>query len=281
VDNVLWINDRGSFRSVEHADGSRMGTVFAITEDTDHTLWVREGSHLDRVQDGKLVGQVTSPQIASAYTLAANPQGGLILGLVSGDLIYYRDGVTQTIPSNETGNTRQVRDLLVDPDGSVWGTTLDELARWKDGQRRNLTPRNGLPCDGIFALVQDASRAIWLYTRCGLIRIPREELDRWWQAPDTVIKVSLIDQIAGIQPGLTGLKPQATRTPNGQLWFVNGRILQMFDPRASRENTRPPPVQVEQVVADRRTSPTGARTQRRRICVFPRSPATLRLTTRR
>ncbi len=258
VDNVLWVNDRGSFRSIEHGDGSRMGTIFAITEDTDHTIWVREGLHLDRVQDGKLVGQVASPQIATAYTLAANPQGGLILGLVSGDLIYYRDGVTRTIPSNETGNTRQVRDLLVDPDGSVWGTTLDELARWKDGQRRNLTPRNGLPCDGIFALVQDASRAIWLYTRCGLVRIPREELDRWWQAPDSVVKVSVVDQIAGVQPGLTGLKPQAARTPNGQLWFVNGRILQMFDPEASRGNTRPPPLHVEQVVADRRTYPATA-----------------------
>jgi len=253
ADNVLWVDDRGSFRSVGSADGSPLGTIFAITEDTNHIIWVREGPRLDHVQDGKLVEPRTSPEISTAYTLAANPQGGLIMGLVNGDLVYDRDGATQAIASHETGNTRQIRDLSVDADGSAWGTTVDELAHWKDGRRRNLTVRNGLPCDGIFALVQDASRAIWLYTRCGLVRITRPELDRWWQAPDSVVKVTVIDQLAGVQPGLTGLKPQATRTPDGRLWFVNGRILQMFDPADSSGNKRPPPVHVEEVIADRHT----------------------------
>ena len=40
-------------------------------------------------------------------------------------------------------------------------------------------------------------------TRCGLVRI-RPELDRWWLAPDSVVKVNVIDELAGVQPGLTG-----------------------------------------------------------------------------
>jgi signal transduction histidine kinase/ligand-binding sensor domain-containing protein len=255
ADNALWVDDQGQFRNFVAADGKPLGTIIAITEDSDHAIWVREGTQLDRIEDGKLVMQSDSREIATAFTLAANPKGGVILGRVNGDLVFYRDGIKQTIPSGETGNTSQIRDLLVEPDGAIWGTTIDELALWKDGLRRNLTPRNGLPCDGIFALAEDASKAIWLYTRCGLVRIPREELDHWWHQPDRVIQYDRVDQIAGVQPGLTSFKPQLTITPDHKLWWVNGRILQMFDPNAHGGNKRPPPVHVEQVVADRRSYP--------------------------
>jgi signal transduction histidine kinase len=41
------------------------------------------------------------------------------------------------------------------------------------------------------------------------------------------------------------------------LWFVNGQILQVLDPDHLRENVIPPPVQVENIVADRKNySPT-------------------------
>jgi ligand-binding sensor domain-containing protein len=84
-----------------------------------------------------------------------------------------KDSGCQRVASNESGNTRQIRDLMVDPDGTVWGTTLDELFCLRGGRRENLTQRNGLPCDGIFALVAEDSNAMWLYSKFGLIRIKR------------------------------------------------------------------------------------------------------------
>jgi len=252
LDSDLWVYDRGSFRVVRHPDSSSLGIVFAITEDTHHSIWVRAGPNLDRIEDFSVKEKFTSAQISTAYTLAATPDGGVVAGLVDGDLVKFRNGGTQTNPSNEVGNTRQIRDLLVETDGSVWGTTLDELFRWKDGVRRNLTVRNGLPCDGIFALVKDGSDSIWLYSKCGLIEIARSELDRWWQNPDSHVKVKLLDEFDGVQPGLTPLKPQATRTADGRLWFVNGRLLQTIDPGHLKENVIPPPVHIEQILGDRK-----------------------------
>ena len=251
LDNELWIYQDGAFRAVRHADGSPLGIVFGITEDTHHNIWVRAGHNLDRIYDSRLQDETTSPQIATAYMLAANPQGGIFLGLVDGDLIQYKDGQTKIYPSNELGNTRQIRDLLVEPDGSVWGTTLDELARWKDGIRKNLTPRNGLPCDGIFALVEDDRGSLWLDSKCGLIEIERSELDHWWEHPESLVKFKLLDALDGVQAGLTPLKPQATRSADGRLWFVNGRILQVLDLAHLRKNPIPPPVQIEAALADR------------------------------
>ena len=253
VDSGLWVYAQGVFRAVRHPDGSALGIVFAITEDINHNIWVRAGPNLDRIYDLKFRDQLTSAQISTAYTLAANPQGGVVLGLVNGDLVQIKDGSTKTFAANEFGNTRQIRDLMVEPDGSVWGTTLDEVARWKDGVRRNLTTRNGLPCDGIFALVNDHQDTFWLYSRCGLIAIEKSELNSWWEHPDSLVKVKVFNAFDGVQPGLTSLKPQAVQSSDGRLWFVNGQILQMLDPGRLRKNLIPPPVHVEDVVADRRS----------------------------
>ena len=253
LDTGLWVNDKGTFRAIRHADGTSLGVIFALTEDVQHNIWVRAGPHLDLVHDLKLEDELTSAQISTAYMLASDPRGGIFLGLVDGDLVHYQDGKTQTIASNEIGNRSQIRDLLVEPDGSVWGTTLDELVRWKNGVRKNLTTRNGLPCDGIFALVQDDQNSLWLYSQCGLIAIERTELDSWWEHPDRVVRFKLLDAFDGVQPGLASLKPQATRSPDGRLWLVNTLILQEVDPNHLQENAVLPPVHVENIIADRKS----------------------------
>ena len=249
----LVVYDNGAVHPVLRNNGARLGIVFSMTEDTHHDIWVRAGPNLDEIAGDHLVREMTSPQIPTGYILAATPDGGVVLGLVNGDLLEFRDGMeTRTIPSNETGNTSQIRDLLVDPDGTIWGTTVNELVAWKGLTRRNLTVRNGLPCDGIFALVEDESRAIWLYSRCGLIRISGAELDRWWQHPGGIVQTQLLDEGDGVHPGLTSLKPQAARTSDGRLWFANGRVVQMFDPEHEQINQIAPPVQIEAVVADQK-----------------------------
>ncbi len=253
VDSGLWVYDHSVFRTVRHSDGSALGIVFSIAEDIQHNIWVRAGTHLDRIHDLVVAEEFSSPQISSAYILAANPRGGIFLGLVNGDLVNFQDGKMQTIASNEVGSRRQVRDLLVESDGSVWGTTLDEVSRWKDGGRKNLTTHNGLPCDGIFALEQDKQGSLWLYSQCGIITIEKAELDSWWEQPDRIVKFKLLDAFDGAQPGLTSLKPQAMRSPDGRLWFVNGRVLQVLDPAHLQDNPIPPPVQIEEIVADRKS----------------------------
>jgi len=253
IENGLFVDDHGEFRPILHADGTPLGIVFSITEDTAHGIWVRAGPNLDRIQDFKIQAELTSTQIRTAYILAAAPDGGIVLGLVDGELVRYRNGEMRSVASSETGNTSQIRDMTVDPDGTVWGTTVNELFALRGLKRENLTARNGLPCDGIFALVQDDAHAIWLYSKCGLIRIARSELDNWWQQPSSFIHTTLLDQADGVQPGLTSLKPQTARTADGRLWFANGRVLQSIDPAHLAENPIPPPVQVESVVADGNT----------------------------
>ncbi|MGB9031393.1 MAG: triple tyrosine motif-containing protein, partial [Acidobacteriaceae bacterium] len=251
LEHGLYVEDHGAFRPILHSDGSPLGIIFSIAEDAHHDIWVRAGPNLDRIEDFEVRSELTSPQISTSYILAATPDGGIVLGLVDGNLVRYRNGETQTVASDEVGNTRQIHDLIVDPDGTVWGTTLDELFALRGMTRKNLTVRNGLPCDGIFALVEDDSQAIWLYSQCGLIRIARAELNNWWQHPDSVVHTQVLDESDGVQPELTSLKPQTAKTLDGRLWFANGRLLQSVDVAHPGGNSIPPPVQIESVIADR------------------------------
>jgi ligand-binding sensor domain-containing protein len=252
LEGGLYVYDKDVFRPILHTDGTPLGIVFSITEDTRQRIWVRAGSNLDRIDDFTLREERTSPQISTAYILAATPDGGVILGLVDGELLKYKDGKEQSIPSNGIGSRTQIRDLLVEPDGTVWGTTLNELFSIRGSTRKNLNRSNGLPCDGIFALVEDDAKAIWLYSQCGLIRISRSDLNQWGQHPDTVLHPQLIDEGDGVQPGLTSLKPQASRAPDGRLWFVNGRTLQTIDADHLKVNLTPPVVHIEAARADLR-----------------------------
>src|SRR5262249_54393345 len=55
-----------------------------------------------------------------------------------------------------------------------------------------------------------------------------------------------------------GATPHAAKSGDGRLWFASPEGLRMVDPRRLALNTLPPPVHVEQVVADRKTYDVGS-----------------------
>ena len=129
----------------------------------------------------------------------------------------------------------------MDPDGSVWGATRVGLAVWKEGALRVLDQKRGLPCDAVYALLRDAHQALWLYSHCGLIRIEKAELDRWWAHPNISIQTRTFGAFSGAQPAPATFSPAATRSLDGRLWFSNDSIVQMIDPSHLDLNPLPPP----------------------------------------
>ena len=122
---------------------------------------------------------------------------------------------------------------------------------WKNGKQQILTVRNGLPCNDINGLISDDQDNLWLYAGCGLIEIPKEEVQRWWDEPEGKLKVKVFDVLDGVQSG-TGHFNTSAKTPDGRLWFANGSLLQTVDPAHMAGNTVPPPVHINGIVADRK-----------------------------
>jgi signal transduction histidine kinase len=149
--------------------------------------------------------------------------------------------------------------LTIDADGSAWVSTWSGLVRWKNHQMKTLTSQNGLPCDAIVSAIRDDHATLWLYTKCGFIAIADSELEQWWQQPNRIIDVRVLDVFDGavLPAGPRRFQPAVSKSADGRLWFVNGAVVQMIDPNALRTNRVPPPVYVEEVRADRKDYPTG------------------------
>ena len=253
MDDTLSIYQQGKFSQIKNQDGSSLGMIMGLTEDSEHNIWVETHGPpalLIRIQDLKVREAFPAPPLPLARKLARDPQSGIWLGLVNGDLARFRDGKTEIFAFDGHPNTR-VKALFAAPDGSILGATGFGVVGWKNGKKQILTVRNGLPCDDITALISDDEEDLWLYAKCGLIEIAKNEVRHWWEQPESTLKLKLFDVWDGVQAGV-GHFNTSTRTPDGRLWFANGTVLQMVDPSHMAGNTVAPPVHINSIVADRR-----------------------------
>jgi signal transduction histidine kinase len=113
--------------------------------------------------------------------------------------------------------------------------------------------------------MEDDDHSLWLYMPCGLFRVAAPELDTWTAAMDKhkdttqAIQLTVFDRSDGVRtlslpgglPG--GYTPRVTKSSDGKIWFLPSDGVIVIDPKHLAINKLPPPVHVEQIVADRKT----------------------------
>jgi signal transduction histidine kinase/ligand-binding sensor domain-containing protein len=105
----------------------------------------------------------------TVQAIAQTPDGfiwlGTEAGLVRFDGVEFRTFDRNSIPALPGSD---IRCLLVTPDGALWIGTNAGLARWKDGAVAIFTTNEGLPANGILALLQAADGKVGAWTELGL-----------------------------------------------------------------------------------------------------------------
>jgi signal transduction histidine kinase/ligand-binding sensor domain-containing protein len=253
LDNSLFVKEDGKLRRITKPDGKDIGFVTGIDEDAQHDVWVV-------AKEPRTVMRIHGLEVREEYRgapmprrVAADPTGGVWLGLLNGDLAHYRDGQLSTYQFAHD-DSALLQQLLPDADGSVLAATSFGLIGWKNGARLMLNAKNGLPCDGVNAMTFDRDGNLWLFMTCALGEIAVADLQRWKSDPSVSVPVKSFDAADGMIPGFAYFNG-AARSSDGRLWFANGAAVQMLDPAHLHRNMVPPPVHVESVVADRRQYP--------------------------
>jgi signal transduction histidine kinase/ligand-binding sensor domain-containing protein len=244
VDSSLAVLVNGHFLPIRKPDGSSLGIVFGIAEDAAGNQWAITDGKLFQIKNLKVQKEISLPQ--KCFSIARDFKEGVWLGCDNGDLAHYYSDRSDTFPRV---SATYIRQLLPDPSGALWAVTKNALIWRNDNTSATMTTQNGLPCNEIYAVVKDEAGALWIYARCGLLSIAASELTRWHQNPSIQVKVEALDVYDGVQPGLTPLQPQSTRSLDGHLWFVNDNLVQTFDPRNWAKNTLRPNVVVERLAA--------------------------------
>lgn len=239
--------------------GDLVDPVISLAEDANHAMWAEiAGPHprLVRIENLQVRQEFKPPQMPAGFCVIADPHGGVWVSLLDGSLEHYQDGKWQKL-SMDPLIRKYVRvggvfNLSFDADGTLWGAANNGVVGYRNGNLQLLNERNGLPCPSTYATVSDLHSDLWVVAQCGLVWIKKSELDRWWENPESRIQVSTFSAIDGFKPGIPYSHPAAVRSPDGKIWFNNGSVVQVIDPDHLPENTVVPPVQLEQVIADRK-----------------------------
>ncbi len=242
--------------------GVPAGNIRGIAVDRAGDLWLaHQEAGLVHVHRDNRVESIPWNRLGRtdfATVLSADPaRGGVWLGFYRGGIVHFAGGTIRARYAAADGlSDGVVNHLLIDSDGTLWAATETGLSRLKDDRLTTLSSRNGLPCDAIHWLIEDAKRSTWLYTACGLVRIEQSEVSAWVRDSKTSIRSTVFDSSDGVRLhsfGVTTFWPQVTRSSDGKLWFVSGEGVSVVDPGHIPFNDLPPPVHVEQIVADHKT----------------------------
>lgn len=253
----LAVFENGKFTPVPAVPG---GFVHDIASDNRGGLWLSmwltpNDYGLAHLVDGKIVEHASWQNVGGGPGTGLVPEsdGSVWTGLLSGGTALFRAGQIQRSPlTDDQGGARRVLDLSRSSDGSLWVATQNGLTHVKDGKAATLTTANGLPCNAVHWIVEDGLSSYWLYTRCGLVRVARAELDAWAAEPTRKIQPAIFDTADGIRPIaiLRGFRPEVTKSSDGKIWFLNGDNVSIIDPSRIGANTLPMPVRIEQIAAD-------------------------------
>src|SRR5262249_18846855 len=182
--------------------------------------------------------------------------GGVWLGCWDGGIVQCKDGEVRAAYKVADGLGKgHVSDLRFGSRGTLWAATEGGLSRIRDGRILTLTSKNGLPCDSVHWTTEDDDHFVWVYMACGLMRIARSELDAWVNDPNRKVEGRVFDISDGVRTvsAYNGYSPRVSKTTDGKIWFITYDGVSVIDPRNLPLNKLAPPVQIEQITADRNT----------------------------
>ena len=122
------------------------------------------------------------------------------------------------------------------------------------------TTRDGLVDDVVYDVMEDDRNNLWLSTTRGIVRISKQEIDRFDSKKGSLQPVTYgtADGLA-TREGSGGGHPAGCRGGDGKLWFSTLKGAAVIDPNRIKINEHAPPVVIEEVLVDDRSTDNHAR----------------------
>ncbi len=255
--DLVVLEEGHPLRRITDAQGHPTGAVQTLVEDSAHDIWALTtdpGKSLLRIRDfvfeETLAGH--APRI-----VAADPTGGLWLAFADKSFARFHGEQADTGTLDHIAAGR-VRSMRAEADGTLFVSTSEGLLIKRGPLRRWLDMDHGLPCATVLSVIRDAKQDAWLLLECGIMHVTAADLEDWLARPEGSIRQHLFDASDGFQPGYSGFLPRASLAPDGRLWFGTDKVAQVIDPAVPPARRSAPPVQIDEVLADRVAYAAGA-----------------------
>ena len=255
IDEDLFAYSHEHFTKVLRSNGEPTGMVVGMAQDANRAIWITTAAkdHALLQLDPKTRFAQVVPTSGEASRITSSSNGVVYISFYrAGKISVVREDNTLEDVALPTG-PRTAQSLLSYGEKSLFVGTNAGLYRWKEGKWSSMTTQNGLPCATVQDLVDDEDGDLWLHLSCGFAHISKADLNAWSADPSIHMKLKFYDPVDGARAGRVDFGPGHARTPNGQLWFADGTVLQMIDPHNFPRNDLPPPVHIRQITADNNT----------------------------
>lgn len=237
----------------------------ALYEDTRGELWVGTSHGLFRKEGDGFVPVPTDPGLPGdkINVLAEGRDGTIWAGATTG-LARVEGG--RLVPAHAGGGPIRgdVTALLPRADGTLWiGRVGQGLARLAGDRLQGWTQRDGLHEDTVVGLLEDQEGRLWLAGTRGIARVTPTELVEEAEGR----RSSVTPVVFGTTDGMRerecngGVSPSAWRGEDGRLWFATVRGVAVIDPAHLSPPAPPPPVRLEELVADGHAWPAESATR--------------------
>jgi ligand-binding sensor domain-containing protein/signal transduction histidine kinase len=198
TDDEIWIGtfehgldimDARSRKIIRHYDkgpasGLNSNFIYCITQCKDGTILV--GTTIGLYRFNRPLNRfdlVTDMPLYNWYTTILEAADGTIWAGTYGNGIHYMNPATKqygtlvhqpTVPSSIKSN--RINYILEDSDHLLWFATEEGLSQWRPMEKafKHYTVNNGLPCDYMISLQEDAARNLWISTTCGLVKMEKK-----------------------------------------------------------------------------------------------------------
>jgi signal transduction histidine kinase/ligand-binding sensor domain-containing protein len=251
--NSLSVYEHGRVEKVLDRDGQvlRLDSTPAILEDPTQTILALSKTHLFLIRDRRLIRAITLPQpLPNLGLLVADPSEGILI-VGRGELMRYQGDIVQNYSLPGGQESTGVMDLIADTADPLMLATLKGLLRWDGKQWQVLNAHNGFPCTKLLSFIKDRHGSLWIESPCGLLKVEASELEKWRRKEVRQPSVSVFDLLDGARIGRPfTIQPVMSLAPDGRLWFSNEKSIESIDPDQTYENTLPPPVHVEELIAN-------------------------------
>ena len=240
--------------------------ISAISEDDEGLIVATSEELALRFHDGEVSpltfrGKTTPLSTPGNYTFTIykDPKGTLWFGTVKG-LYRFHDGDPVENAWQKQVNF-PVTGIYDDGEGSLWlGGRVPGLTRFRiaDGSVTRYTSKDGLFDGYPSAILSDGAGKLWITTENGLWVAEKKDLDAFADGRMASVRSTRYDTHDGMKTAEASrslAQPAGGRTPDGRLWFTTQKGIVVVDPKRWPTNHMVPPVLLEEIVVDGKSSP--------------------------
>ncbi len=267
--STLWAGTPGAgLYCIENQKCLRLGTmnglsdnsILALAVDSENAVWAGTSARLHRIVNGAITGFGPADGLPDQPVTAILParNGGVWLGFNNGALFRENRGQFRRVSAPSVAANKVIRALCEDANGRIWiGTDGGHLECITDNQVVGWDLPSGTPDTRILGIITSNDGDLWLGTDSSVYSIAQRDVNAWiaGQGPLHQHLVYRSDSVPSAAP--TQGWPRALNSPNGTLWFAMDGGIVAIDLNSSAPDPTPPPVLIEDVLANGQPLPNG------------------------